>query len=167
MKPIPRNPFGRMAGLHGITDQPLTRLIAWGDHLKVDQPQIDAQHQAVFDIAIEIVELWQRHADVGHIKTVVDKLTKVLEAHFSFEERELARLGYDKLEEHRGEHKAMLKELRTIRARLDMVKPGKIDFEPGFVVLSFMLGLTVGHIAHSDMDYCAFARREARPRQGR
>ena len=165
MNPVPRNPFGRTAGLHGITDQPLRRLIAWGDHLKVDQPQIDAQHQAVFEIAVEVVDLWQRHADVEAIKAVVDKLAKVLEAHFNFEERELEHLGYDKLPEHRAEHKAMLKELQTIRARLDTVKRGKIAFEPGFVVLSFVLGLTVGHISHSDMDYCAFARQAMRAKK--
>ena len=44
-----RGMFGRLSGLHGLTDFSLRQLIAWGDHLKVDQAQIDAQHEAIFN----------------------------------------------------------------------------------------------------------------------
>jgi hypothetical protein len=47
MNPASRSPFGRMSGLHGLSDLSLKQIIAWGDHLKVDQSQIDAQHEAI------------------------------------------------------------------------------------------------------------------------
>jgi hemerythrin-like metal-binding protein len=166
MNPSVRSPFGRMSGLHGLSDLPLKQLISWGDHLKVDQPQIDAQHQAIFDIAIEITEIWQRHGDLDQLRAVTDKLNKVLEAHFRFEEQQLTDIGYTKLAEHRGEHKVMLDELQIIRDRLDAMGSGTIHAEPGFVVLSYILGVTVGHISHSDMDYCVFARQAASVRGG-
>jgi hemerythrin-like metal-binding protein len=161
MDPTSRSPFGRMSGLHGLSDLSLKQLVSWGDHLKVDQPQIDAQHQAIFDIALEIADLWHKHGDLDQVKALAEKLDKVLEAHFRFEEQQLASIGYTKLAEHRGEHKVMLDELHVIRGRLAKMGHGTIQAEPGFLVLSYILGVTVGHITHSDMDYCAFAHSAA------
>jgi hypothetical protein len=45
---------------HGLDEFSLRRLVAWGEHLKVEQPQIDAQHQAIFDIAMEVADIWNR-----------------------------------------------------------------------------------------------------------
>jgi hemerythrin len=84
--------------------------------------------------------------------------TCIGDAHFRYEERELARIGYPKLAEHRAEHKVMLDELRLIRERLDGMGQGTVQGEPGFLVLNFVLGVTIGHIFHSDMQYCVFAR---------
>jgi hemerythrin len=156
-----RSPFGRMSGLHGLSDLPLKQLVAWGDHLKVDQPQIDAQHQAIFDIAMEVADIWHRHGNLVQLKSAAEKLYKVLESHFRFEERQLADIGYTKLAEHRDEHKVMLGELQRILDRIENMGHGTIQGEPGFLVLSFVLGVTVGHISHSDMDYCEFARKAA------
>jgi hemerythrin len=153
-----RSPFGRMSGLHGLSDISLKRLIEWGDHLKVDQPQIDAQHQAIFDIAIEITDIWHKHGDLDQLKAVAEKLSKVLESHFRFEERQLADIGYAKLAEHRAEHKVMLDELQSIRDRLERMGHGTAHAEPGFLVLSYVLGVTIGHISNSDMEYCVSAR---------
>ena len=150
-----------MSGLHGLSDLSLKQLVSWGDHLKVEQPQIDAQHQAIFDIALEIADLWHRHGDLDQVKALAEKLDKVLEAHFRFEEQQLAGIGYTKLSEHRAEHKVMLDELQLIRGRLAKMGHGTIQAEPGFLVLSYILGVTVGHISHSDMDYCAFAHKAA------
>jgi hypothetical protein len=52
----------------------------------------------------------------------------------------------------------MLDELQLIRARLEKMGHGTSQAEPGFLVLSYILGVTVGHISHSDMEFCAFAR---------
>jgi hypothetical protein len=45
---------------HGLDEFSLRRLVTWGEHLKVEQPQIDAQHQAIFDIAMEVADIWNR-----------------------------------------------------------------------------------------------------------
>jgi hemerythrin len=142
------------------------QLLAWGDHFKVDQPQIDAQHEAIFSIATEIADSWQNRGAIDNLKVLTEKLANVLAAHFRYEERQLAGVGYPKLEQHKAEHEVMLEELRVIRERLDKVAPDADRMGPGFVVHNFVLGLTVGHISHSDMDYCAFAR-EAAEREGK
>jgi len=150
-----------MSAPRGLSDLSLKRLVTWGDHLKVDQKEIDAQHEGIFGIAMEISDLWQRHGDLDQLKAVAEKLAKVLEAHFRYEERQLAEIVYPKLVEHQAEHKVMLDELQGIRNRLDRMGNGNVQMEPGFLVLSYILGVTVGHIVHSDMDYGAFARASA------
>lgn len=156
-----RSSFGLASAPRGLSDLSLKRLVTWGDHLKVDQQQIDAQHEGIFGIAMEISDLWQRHGDLDQLKAVAEKLARVLEAHFRYEERQLADIVYPKLVEHQAEHKVMLDELQGIRNRLDRMGSGNVQMEPGFLVLSYILGVTVGHIVHSDMDYGAFARASA------
>lgn len=154
--------FGRTAGLHGLTDFSLRRLVAWGDHLKVDHPQIDAQHEAIFHIATEIADVWHCHGQLAEIQALAQKLHKVLWVHCKFEESQLEAVGYPNLAEHRREHKIMLKELELIRKRLEQMDAGLVQGEPGFVVLNYILGVTVGHIFQSDMEYCTFAREKAK-----
>ena len=149
--------FGRMSGLHGMTDTSLTQLISWGDHLKVDDPRIDAQHEAIFSLAMEVADTWHKHGDVEELKRLAQKLSQVLEAHFRYEEAQLEVVLYPKLEEHRHEHTMMLHELQILRDRLERMDPGAARMAPGWLLHNFVLGVTVGHICHSDMEYCAYA----------
>jgi hypothetical protein len=103
MNPDSRNVFGR------LPVKSTRQLLAWGDHFKVDQPQIDAQHEAIFSIATEIADSWQNRGAIDNLKVLTEKLANVLAAHFRYEERQLAGVGYPKLE-------VMLEELRVIRA---------------------------------------------------
>ena len=155
MKPSSNCLVGIASSPFGLSTLSLKRLIAWGDHYKVGQSQLDAQHQAIFEIALEMADLWQRRGNLQQLKDITEKLFRVLAAHFRFEEQQFAETGYARLEEHREEHRVMLAELLALRARLEAMKPGRVSSEPGFLVLSYMLGLTVGHLAHSDIDAAA------------
>jgi hypothetical protein len=99
-----------------------------------------------------VADLWERRADLQKLKDVTDKLALVLAAHFKYEEQLFTGTGYPQRELHRDEHRAMLAELHTLRARLAAMQPGRVNSEPGFLVLSYVLGLTVGHLSHSDLD---------------
>ena len=151
-----RNDYSSM----GVTS--LNQLLTWGDHYKVDQDQIDTQHEAIFNICMDIAELWHARGEIEHLKELTQKLDLVLEAHFRYEERELAKLGYKKLDEHKAEHAVILRELEMIRSRLDHLPAGADRMASAFSVHNFVLGLTVGHISHSDMDYCQLTRNKAR-----
>jgi len=153
--------FGRLSGPQGLNGHSLKQLVAWGDHLKVDQAQLDAQHEAIFKIAMEVADTWQNRGDLDRLKALTEKLAHVLGGHFRYEELQLAEAGYPKLGEHKAEHQVMLDELQIIRERLDRMKPGSSQMWPGFIVHNYVLGVTVGHICHSDMDYCAHARQVA------
>lgn len=133
----------------------LKRLLAWGDHFKVGHPQLDAQHEAIFEIALEMADLWQRRGELQPLKDITEKLSRVLAAHFSCEEQLFADTGDARLEEHREEHRVIRDELLALRARLEAMKPGRVPSEPDVVALRYMLGLTVGHLAHRDIDAAA------------
>lgn len=150
-----------VSGLHNLSEFSLKQLISWGDHLKVHQPQIDAQHEAIFDLALEIAHIWQDRGDLGELRALAEKLNKVLKAHFRYEEQLLAEIGYPGLVAHQAEHQLMLEELQVILDRLHKSESGTIAGEPGLAFQNYVLGLTVGHIFNSDMDYCLYARKAA------
>jgi hemerythrin len=144
-----------------VSDSSIRQLISWGEHLKVDQPSIDAQHEGIFNIALEIVDAWHKSGQIDHLKALAEKLDRVLSSHFLYEERQLEELCYPKLSEHKAEHQAMLDELSAIRRKLDQMASKTARMTPGFLVHNFILGVTIGHICHSDMDYCFYARKAA------
>lgn len=153
-----RSMFGRVSSLHGLADMSLKDLIDWGDNFKVDQPQIDAQHEAIFGMVNEVSALWHEHGSSDQLLAIVEKLDKVLRAHFSYEESVLAKIDYPKLAEHKTEHAIMLRDLESIHDRIVRMEHGPAYPEPGWLVMNFLLGLTVGHIVHSDVDYCRHVR---------
>jgi hemerythrin-like metal-binding protein len=150
-----------MSGLRGLTGVSLSNLISWSEDLKVEHPQIDAQHEAIFAMISEVSDIWQGHGSAEKLLALVDKLGRVLKAHFQYEETVLADIRYPKLPEHRAEHNLMLRELASIRRRIDHMGPGQAQPEPGWLVMNFMFGVTIGHIVHSDSEYVRYAREAA------
>lgn len=152
---------GRLSGVHGLTNFSLRPIDVWDDCLKVGQPEIDAQHEEILGMAKESSDAWRKHRDLDQLKAITAKLHAALIAHFSYEEQVLAEIGYADLVEHRAEHQELLDEMRLIRARVDEMASGGDDTAPGFLLTNYIVSTTVGHIFHSDMDYCVSAREAA------
>ena len=163
MKPSTNILAGVAAGPFGLSTLSLKRLIAWGDHYKIGQPELDAQHEGIFEIALEMADLWDRRAELQQLKDITDKLAIALAAHFRCEEQLFAGTTYARSEDHLDEHRVILGELQALRARLATMQPGRVKSGPGFQVLSEILGLTVGHLSHSDLDAHAAPGRASRP----
>jgi hemerythrin len=141
-----------------LSGGPRRRLPACGEHFKVDQPHVDAQHEAIFQIATEIADAWREQGPVSRVKALTGKLDNVLKAHFQYEEAELAQLGDPCFQEHKAEHDAMLEELHRIHGRLDAVQSSADPITPTFILHNFVQGLILGHINGKDMDYSTLAR---------
>jgi hemerythrin len=148
-------PFGRIQ----LQQQAINNLIQWGDHLSVDHPMIDIQHKAIFDLGTRVYENWKSGGSLDVLFPAMDKLANLLQAHFAYEERVLAEIGYDELKEHAAEHRCMLDEIEMLRdgfrgCRGDLeVRRGSV-LAPGWSVMQFILGFTIGHVSTSDMSYC-------------
>jgi hemerythrin-like metal-binding protein len=158
--------FGRVPMHHHA----LNNLIQWGDHLSVEHPGIDAQHKAIFDLGTRVYETWRAGGGVSVLRPAVDKLANLLPAHFSYEERLLADIGFDGLEQHVAEHRSMLRDLEVMRGRFHTLEdghesPGGSVLAPGWSIMQFILEFTIGHVASSDMSYCRTlaASRNAKP----
>jgi len=75
--------FGRMQLQH----LSLSNHIQFGDHLYVEHPAIDAQHKAVFDLGNNVYENWRCGGSIDVLRPALEKLTNLMQSHFSFEER--------------------------------------------------------------------------------
>ena len=141
----------------------LSKLIEWGDHYSVDHSAIDTQHKEIFNLGINVYENWRNGKGVAELLLTVEKLEKLLGAHFSFEERLLAEIGYIDLAEHIEEHHRMLKDMAAMKedmnSRLILLKDGSMSsrggsmLSPDWPLMLFFLGFAVGHVSTSDMRY--------------
>lgn len=145
--------YKRVNAIEGLAFNSLKQIISWRDEFKVDQPKIDSQHEGIFKLAIEASELARTPQGNDKLIAVFEKFGSVLEAHFRYEEGMLMEIGYPQVEKHSAEHNAMLSEFEFIRQRLSGTGEGWAFQQMPLVVLNFMLGVTVGHILSSDVDY--------------
>ena len=82
--------FGRMPLQH----LSLNNLIQFGDHLLVDHPVIDAQHQEIFELGVKVYQDWSSGEGIDVLRPAVENLSNLMHAHFNFEERILHGIGY-------------------------------------------------------------------------
>jgi hemerythrin-like metal-binding protein len=137
----------------------INHLIQWGDHLSVEHPGIGAQHKAIFDLGTKVYETWRSGGGVNVLRPAMDKLAHLLPAHFAYEERLLAEIGYADLDQHIAEHRSMLDELASVQERFqsfrdDRDSRGGSLLAPGWSIMQLILGFTLGHVMSSDMSYC-------------
>ncbi|AGA92203.1 hemerythrin-like metal-binding domain-containing protein [Thioflavicoccus mobilis 8321] len=144
----------RVAALQGLAFHSLKPLLSWRKDFEIDEPTIDGQHEAIFEMALEATELAQEPSDDGRLIDMFERFGRGLEAHFRYEEAMLAEIGYPELEHHRAQHRAMLSELDFIRRRL--AGNGADWPHQALVLLNFMLGVTVGHILRGDVSYARY-----------
>ena len=159
------------SGRTKMQDQSINHLIQWGDHLSVGHPEIDAQHKEIYEFGAEIYESWRNGVPVGALRVSTDKLLKLLRAHFTYEERLLAEIGYGDLKQHVAEHRSMLKELQDMREHFETLSDdddslGGSVLSPNWSVMRFILGFALGHVITSDMNYRQFLLAAAKPKVG-
>lgn len=147
------------AGRTPMQNQPINQLLQWGDHLSVGHPGIDAQHKEIYEFGAEIYQSWRDGVRVGELRVAADRLWELLRAHFLYEERLLAEIGYRDLKQHVAEHRSMLKELQGMREHFQTLSddddsPGGSVLSPNWSVMQFILGFSLGHVMTSDMNYC-------------
>lgn len=144
-----------VAAAEGLAFNSLMGLLEWGERFKLEHPTLDTDHQKLFELAERACRISRTPAAIDELKGVFDEFSTVLKAHFSHEESELAQAKYVKLNEHRAEHAAMLAEHEFIRQRLENISQRPLYLEEALVILNFMIGVTVGHILHSDAEYAS------------
>jgi hemerythrin len=79
-------------------------------------------------LGVNVYEKWRGGGNIDVLRPAVEKLSNLMHSHFSFEER-----------------LHNLKETKEIR--------GGSLLAPGWSIMQFILGFTVGHVASSDMAY--------------
>lgn len=158
---MPHDLGKRVAALQGLAVHSLKQIISWSHDFEIDQPHIDEQHERIFKLALEACDLSRDQANRRTLIASFDTFGTVLQAHFHYEERLLSDIGYPELEEHRAEHNAILSELDFIRQRLSSQGAGWAFQQQALVVTNFMIGVTVGHILRSDVNYARYMQTQS------
>jgi hemerythrin len=138
-----------------IMQHALAGLVRWGDHLSTGNPAIDAQHRAIFNLIVEIDELWRNGAGGAQLRGVAERARRMLETHFRCEERMLAKARYPALADHAREHDKILEDLAAIRESLNDCSGIRPD-NAGLRLCNFILNETMAHGITSDGDYCTY-----------
>jgi hemerythrin len=91
--------------------------------LLTGHPEIDAQHRALFERLGALLDATRERRSRDEVVTLVEFLARYVVEHFEAEEREMERTRYERLLEHRAEHRAFVKELAALRAELEAEGP--------------------------------------------
>ncbi|WPL18783.1 cation-binding hemerythrin HHE family protein [Thiorhodovibrio winogradskyi] len=151
----------RVNALQGLAFHSLKPLLEWHKDFGVDEPTIDAQHEAIFELALKASELAQERSDDELLFRVFERFGRALEAHFRFEEDKLGEINYPDIDNHRAQHQAMLAEFDFVRQRIRGNQSEWAFQHQSLIMLNFMIGVTVGHILSADVDYAQFIHRPA------
>lgn len=138
-----------------IMGHSLVDFVQWDTLSSSVDPAIDAQDRAIVHLADEASALRRRGTDGEALRQVAERASRVLAGHFRTEERLLAEIGYPGRDRHFAEHQQLLADLSLIRDRLENgdrrgTRRAATD------LANFMIGVTLGHMANSDGDYCRY-----------
>lgn len=145
----------RVAATEGLAFNTLKTLITWGDDFKIDEGRLDQQHQKIFGLALEASGLCRDAADADRLAVVLDEFGISIKEHFAYEESVLGAIRHPTLEAHRAEHAGMLSEFELLRTRLADDTGAWACNRAALSILNFMIGVTVGHILHTDKNFAA------------
>jgi hemerythrin len=122
----------------------------WSSEYATGVPEIDEQHQSLFDW---FAQLDSAAAD-RRMMTATYTLTRLMQytrVHFAAEEQLMISIAYPELETHRIEHEAFRLKLRDLQTAA-LTKDITVE------TVSLLREWLIKHITISDMKYAAFAK---------
>lgn len=123
--------------------------LQWHASYASGQPQIDSEHQQLFQLANALFAVASRSRpapeDIGQ---ALDELNAHLTTHFAHEEQLLQRLGFSAATQHAASHAALLATMQQLRQQIET---GEVSLE---VFVNFVLkDLLLGHLLVSDREF--------------
>ena len=135
-------------------------MLAWEPSLAVGVVEIDAQHQALFDIASRIEAAATARESVGDLEELFSALAERAIDHFADEERVMREVGYPLLPRHLQEHAFFKRQLAGLVSQWNTEggSPAVLMALRGFLALWL-----TEHVTSSDQGIRAFLRSGRRP----
>ncbi len=120
-------------------------IVTWGPELEIGVHEIDAQHRNFVAIANHLHDAIAANQAQESIDWILEELTLYAKFHFDTEEKLMERHKLTETEEHRQEHKAMLKAIGRFKKKLHAGEP-RVDRD----VMAFLGGWFMDHIKGTD-----------------
>jgi hemerythrin-like metal-binding protein len=126
-------------------------LFTWDDIYSVGNPQIDAQHQRLFDIANRFHAAYVQRAGRERLAWIFGELLDYTATHFADEEALMRRYNYPDYVQHKAGHDKLVGLVSYYRQQLEN---GAADIEAR--VMQFIQTWLNGHILGTDRNYKAW-----------
>lgn len=126
------------------------------DGLKLSIPQIDVQHKKLVDLTNEFTRVISDAQDgwEQHVLNVLNEMLVYAQVHFSYEEKIMRKVNFEKFSEHKNKHDEFVAYCISSLSTVDA-----IDFADATNLLNFLKNWLVTHIAVEDRLYCENFRR--------
>ncbi|MEZ4694622.1 MAG: hemerythrin family protein [Aliarcobacter sp.] len=106
------------------------KTISWRTEYNIHNFKIDAEHQKLFAIAreaMQVSKLTKEDEIKDKLKTIISKLFKYVNIHFTNEEKYMEDISYPELDEHKQLHKNMINMLTSLISKLNTLELKEIE----------------------------------------
>ncbi|MDD5284227.1 MAG: diguanylate cyclase [Desulfuromonadaceae bacterium] len=129
--------------------------MVWDDSFCCDNPQIDAQHQALFQISNELLEAVLSGSPIADVSLLIGRLLDEVGQHFRDEEKILEIAGFPGLSQHIDEHAKLLAKGMELSRQFSA---SALPIGDLFQFLAYDVVMT--HMLGADREYYPFIRNE-------
>jgi hemerythrin-like metal-binding protein len=126
-------------------------LVSLEDNLKLNIPEIDAQHETLIRLINLLHETMLQGADKAALDELLSQLLEHTRSHFAYEEQLMSQHNYPGYEAHKSEHDRLMQHLADLAERY---KNG--DLLLSFAIVLELKGWAVVHIEKSDKPLGSF-----------
>ena len=129
-------------------------LIVWDKKFELGIPTIDAQHERLVELCNNLYQGIIRQKNSGNAawqSALSDTLRETVDyilVHFRDEEKLLAAIGYEQINEHKQQHQEFVAKTTETIANFDMA-----TFQTAFDFVKFLYEWVLRHIAYEDKLY--------------
>jgi len=126
-------------------------LVRLDDHLKLNVPEIDSQHENLIGLINRLHESMLQGADETTLDGLLSQLLEETRSHCGYEEELMLRYGYPGYESHKSDHTRLIQRLVDL---IELYRGGELLFS--FAVVVELKGWAAVHIEKSDLLLGAF-----------
>jgi hemerythrin len=101
-------------------------LIAWREEFTIGLPDVDHEHRELIAMINALHESLGPAAEVERIVAALGEIQARIAAHFALEEREMRRLDYISVTEHKDDHERLLDDIMEITDAVE----SPADYDP-------------------------------------
>jgi len=105
------------------------RIVAWQEAYALDLPEIDAQHQVLFDLMNALWHAIIVRAPAQETLALVSELERYTIVHFTEEETFMRRAGYSRFDAHKHAHDRFVARVAEEKARIEAERIAKAQAE--------------------------------------
>lgn len=129
-------------------------LVGWKDEFSIGLPEIDEQHQALFELINRLWTAIVRQAGTDEILKIVMDLERYTLSHFTAEETFMRVAAYPDFQQHKKEHEDFV--ARVARERQAVTSGKSISLD----LIRFLKDWLINHILVADRKYADFHARK-------